>query len=278
MAIEGIDYAWTKPTPSALLSGGKQFVCRYLSYRPNDKNLTKIEADTLQAAGISIVCNWEQASGDARKGYGTGVAHATEARNQAIACGMPNDRPIYFSVDFQPSSADYYLIADYFRGIRSVLGYKGCGVYGGYGTVARAVEEHWCGWYWQTYAWSNGRWHPAAHIQQYHNGVQFAGCDVDLNRAMTDDYGQWKNVLPAPTTTKGYLVDGSFLKEAFFVKGASPTVLIGNGLVCRGIPNQAAWDELKKRVAVAQGTTPDKIGLSVYPDDETAWGVAGSKI
>jgi hypothetical protein len=46
-------------------------------------------------------------------------------------------------------------------------------------------------WFWQTYAWSAGVWAPGNHIEQYQNGVALAGATLDLDRALTADYGQW---------------------------------------------------------------------------------------
>jgi hypothetical protein len=189
---EGVDYAWSKPTPAALKAAGKVFACRYLSNPGNGKNLTAGEARSLTAAGVSIVANWEWSAGDAKLGKAMGAEYARQARTMATACGMPPNRPIFFSVDFDMALTDIPAVRAYFAGIRSVLGAAGAGIYGGYRAVALAVSEGWCDWYWQTYAWSAGRWHSRAHIQQYRNGVTLAGVDLDLDRAMVPDYGQWQ--------------------------------------------------------------------------------------
>jgi hypothetical protein len=73
-----------------------------------------------------------------------------------------------------------------------VLGPGRVGVYGSYATVAHCAAAGTAAWFWQTYAWSGGRWHPAAHLQQYRNNVALAGGTVDLTRAVTTDYGQWE--------------------------------------------------------------------------------------
>src|SRR5206468_7721015 len=54
-------------------------------------------------------------------------------------------------------------------------------------------------WGWQTYAWSGGKWDARAQIQQYSNDHVINGVGCDYNRAMADDYGQWRvGVSPAP--------------------------------------------------------------------------------
>jgi X-X-X-Leu-X-X-Gly heptad repeat protein len=194
VAIEGVDYAWSRPDPHQLYALGKRFACRYLSYNTSGKNLTQAEADRLIAAGVAVVSNWENAVGDATQGYDVGRRYAADASNQARACGAPADRPIYFSVDFDISGASdktIEAIRQYFAGIRSILGRGRTGVYGGYDTIRLAAGEGWAAWLWQTYAWSAGRWHPANNIEQYRNNVIVAGAECDLDRALTADYGQW---------------------------------------------------------------------------------------
>lgn len=190
MAVEGVDYAWSRPDPAGLYAAGKRFASRYLSYDRTGKNLTLAEAEQLAAAGIAVVANWEWQTGDAKGGYDVGRKYAQEAVRQAAACGMPAGRPIYFSVDYDPTGA-YAVVAAYFRGIATVLPVEQIGAYGGYGTIDHLLDLGLIRWAWQTYAWSGGRWHPGAHVQQYHNGVLIAGGDLDLNRAVVADFGQW---------------------------------------------------------------------------------------
>jgi hypothetical protein len=64
-------------------------------------------------------------------------------------------------------------------------------VYGEYDVIAHLAGNGRAAWFWQTYAWSAGRWHTANHIEQYRNGVTLGGGTVDLDRALKTDYGQW---------------------------------------------------------------------------------------
>jgi Domain of unknown function (DUF1906) len=202
--IEGVDYAWSRPDPVGLYAAGKRFASRYVGLGSNPppqwpadpgKHLTPDEARALTAAGLSIVANAEGAADGALGGWNTGVEHARSAHAMAVACGMPPDRPIYFSVDFQPTDAQLKgPVADYLLGAASELGggTSRVGVYGSYKTIAFCAANGLARWLWQTYAWSAGQWHPAAHVQQYRNGVTLAGADsIDLDRAMVADFGQW---------------------------------------------------------------------------------------
>lgn len=203
MTVEGVDYAWARPSPVSLAAAGKRFACRYLSNSWTGKNLSRTEAEALSRAGVAVVSNWEWRAGDGLRGYDAGVTYAREAQRQAVACGMPAGRPIYFSVDWDATDAELQgPVTQYLRGVASVLGADRVGVYGGYRTIAYADSHGLARWLWQTYAWSAGRWHPAAHIRQYRNGVTVAGAsDIDLDRAMVADYGQW-------TTGSGPAVTG----------------------------------------------------------------------
>jgi len=189
--IEGVDYADSHPSIAALVAAGKHFACRYGGPGRPQKQITAGEVAALHGAGIAIVANAEGAVDGLKGGRSAGIAWATSALAYFTALGLPDDRPIYLSVDWQPSSADWPALDAAMDGAASVLGRARVGVYGGYATIAHFAANGKARWLWQTYAWSGGRWHPGAHIQQYRNGVAIGGADCDLNRAMVDDYGQW---------------------------------------------------------------------------------------
>lgn len=204
MPTEGVDYAWSRPDPVALAAAGKRFVSRYVGPGSEGKHLTRAEADALIAAGLAVVSNAEGAADGALGGFNAGVDHARSAHAMAVQCGMPPDRPIYFSVDFQPTDTQLKgPVADYLLGAASVLGAGNArvGVYGSYKTVAFCAANGLAQWLWQTYAWSSWRdpdgvtrvhWHPAAHVQQYFNGWSIGGVgSIDLDRATVADFGQW---------------------------------------------------------------------------------------
>jgi Domain of unknown function (DUF1906) len=193
--IEGVDYSWGRPDLGELARLGKRFAVRYLSFKRTGKNLTRAEADQLIAAGLAVVSNWENDKGDQLGGHNRGVAHATEAARQHLACGGPPDRPIYFSTDFDASTSQLATCHRYLRGCADVIGWDRVGVYGGFRTI-NYMRDRGVRWLWQTYAWSGGQWAAGTHLRQYRNEVRLAGADVDLDRAMKTDYGQWGEDTP----------------------------------------------------------------------------------
>ena len=198
MTVLGIDYAWTRPSPAAIAKAGYAFACRYLSRDPS-KNLTLTEAKALAAAGIWIVANWEYGAQDMLRGYAGGIADAQLALAQAKAAGMPDGRPIYFSADWAVTPAQMPAVLAYLSGAASVLGAADTGEYGGYAAV-KAARDHGTVWTWQTFAWSGGAWDPRDTLRQT-GSATVGGVQVDVNQAMTGDYGQWMpGVLPEGVT------------------------------------------------------------------------------
>jgi hypothetical protein len=184
----GVDYSYSRLNLSGLKAGGVGFVCRYLSNDPT-KNLTLAEAKVLTSGDISIVANWETTSTMAERGFPGGQADARAALTQAVACGMPLGRPIYFSVDEDTTVGPN--ITGYFQGVRSVLPISQIGVYGDFTVVSQCNDLVLASWFWQTYAWSYSRWFTGAHIRQYLNGQKLGGMDVDYDASMFTDFGQW---------------------------------------------------------------------------------------
>lgn len=176
-----------------MTDAGVKFIARYLS-NDTSKDLSRSEATAANAAGIWCVVVWETTAARAKAGRQAGRDDALTALSKARALGMPEDRPIYFAVDFDAGPADYPSIREYFIGAASAeagLGKDRIGMYGGINPIKWAFDNKLITWGWQTYAWSGGLWDSRAHIQQYRNGVNLGGVDVDYDRAMYDDYGQW---------------------------------------------------------------------------------------
>lgn len=90
-----------------------------------------------------------------------------------------------------PRAGQLATIADYYRGVASVIGLARTGAYGGYATIKYLFDAGVIRWGWQTYAWSAGQWDPRAQVRQIHNGVLVGGVDCDLDESMVADFGQW---------------------------------------------------------------------------------------
>jgi len=203
----GLDYV-SGPPIADMHAAGVTFVCRYLS-EVNAQTVLKIltagEAKMLSEAGIAIVSNYEWYATRALEGASAGVADAHIAASQHAACGGEANRPIYFSVDVDVDGAQ---VADYFKGVASVIGLARTGAYGSYRVLKALFDDKLITWGWQTYAWSGGEWEARAHIQQYQNGVVLAGHSVDYDRSTADDFGQWKvgggSMIPQGWTDDGH--------------------------------------------------------------------------
>lgn len=196
MTIAGCDYAWTKPSVAALKAAGISFVSRYLSTDAS-KDLTAAEVSELHAAGFSIVVNWETSGTTFTGGYQAGLTDAHAARAEADALGVPADVPVYYSVDSQ--TTDITTVLDYLHGLADAEGSKAkVGVYGDF-LVCQAAAGAGFTFLWQTYAWSNGEWEPAAVLRQVSNDQSIGGVSVDLDEAMVSAYGQWApSGVPSP--------------------------------------------------------------------------------
>jgi hypothetical protein len=260
----GVDYS-TAPTEAnitALRAAGITFVSRYLSYstNPRGKNLTTTEVGWLRRHGISIVSNWEWYGDwlhDYSGGFGRGQEHAETAAAQHLGLGGPPTRPIYFSTDFDPTAAQMPTVADYYRGVASVIGLARTGAYGGYRTIKYLFDHGVIRWGWQTYAWSGGQWDPRAQVRQTRNSVALAGLDVDLDTAMVDDFGQWDYSASKPVTEVDDMLRIAVVNGKYYV---------GNGVTRRTIID---WPE--HNALVAAGAIEKDYGTDAW----SAWGAIG---
>ncbi|MGH9620837.1 MAG: glycoside hydrolase domain-containing protein [Bryobacteraceae bacterium] len=199
----GVDYSFARPTIAVLREHGVRFVCRYLSTQGNSKNLSQGEAASLNRAGINIVTVFETTASRALDGRNAGRSDASSALTQGAQCGQPSMAPTYYVVDFNPDSAQFAAIAEYFGGLCDKNGVGRIGVYGGYATCEFLIRSHLVSYVWQTYAWSGGQWSRHANIRQTHNGENWPGGQVDYDTAMTADYGQWRHPVSGPPPTTG---------------------------------------------------------------------------
>ena len=193
----GCDFAFQHPDYSQLVPGGYTFSVRYLypsgQTPTRTKNLTKWEADLRWSYGNDTVSNyesWASRAGESPE-YADGVADALAADQQHKDCGGPPDRPIYFSIDFDTVATNDPGIGDYFRGVASVIGLFRTGAYGEYEIIKYLFDNNLIKWGWQTYAWSAGQYDERCQLAQDHNGLNFAGGNIDLDTAHAADFGQW---------------------------------------------------------------------------------------
>jgi LysM repeat protein len=186
---KGLDYSWARPDPAQIKQKGYGFVMRYLATNGAGKEISAGEAANLRAAGLAIGLVWETYVGRPLAGRAAGKADAQAALEQARGVGFPDDKPIYFAVDFDATEAQQGVIDEYLRGAAEVLGANRVGVYGGYYIVKRCAQNGSAAYYWQTLAWSGGQVFDGAHI--YQNGATDFGNGADVDEGRKDNIGVW---------------------------------------------------------------------------------------
>ena len=194
MSEFGIDYAFSHPSISAMNAAGVKFVCRYLSNRDPagsglDKTLSVSEAKALRANGFPIVLVFETTAGRATEGRNAGGADAVTAVNHAKTLGAPSSTVLYFAVDADVSGSS---VDAYFRGANAALPAGRVGAYAGIKPIRYLFDKGLIAFGWQTYAWSGGAWDDRAKLQQYRNGVNLGGADVDYDRRL-GPVGWWSD-------------------------------------------------------------------------------------
>lgn len=181
--VFGIDYSRGRPSYDALVKNGVRFVMRYISHDAS-KDLDHNELAALRQRGIGVGLVFESGGKRALSGFAGGRADALFAYERVKALGMPATTPVYFAVDWDASDHDKPQIGQYLHAAGSVLTPARVGVYGSYYVVRYAEATKACGLFWQTYAWSGGLVHPAAHLYQYSNGHTLAGVSCDFDKQL----------------------------------------------------------------------------------------------
>lgn len=196
--IEGVDYAFSRPSPAGLRDAGKRFAVRYGGPGTADKHLTAAEVRALHGAGLAIVANAEGTARGLAGGARIGAQWADLADAHFRALGLPNNRPIYLSADWDVQPGEWPAVRAALEAAGRLIGAGRVGLYGGRRAIEWGQRDRCAQWFWQTYAWSGTptHWVPGCHLQQYRNGVTVAGGDCDLNRALTVDYGGWTPHMP----------------------------------------------------------------------------------
>ncbi|WP_431956680.1 DUF1906 domain-containing protein [Nocardia lijiangensis] len=198
-----IDYSGGVPSAEAILEAGHVGVIRYVSdRRPGaewmvGKPLLAREVEELSAAGLKIVSCYQFGKGptaDWRGGLEAGKKHAERGLQLHLAAGGPEGRPIYASIDDNPTPVDFAtMIAPYLLGWESVLGKQNVGVYANSPTIELARVAGLGSWYWQhNWGTPKGFVHPAAHLHQFEIDKRAVdGVGVDINDILKPEYGQW---------------------------------------------------------------------------------------
>lgn len=193
------------PDPGEVASAGYVFVSYYLT-GPGSLTSAKVAACT--ASGVAVIANFEQLANPTGRGYAGGRSDAQTALSSANASGIPADRPIYFSLDFDVQPSDYAAADDYLDGIASVLPPSRIGIYSSTWYIDHAAGNGKATWFWQSMSGGfsggqNATLNSHTHIWQ-RGGVTVGGANCDWDYAITTDYGQWGT--RGPYTSSAQLV------------------------------------------------------------------------
>lgn len=198
-----IDYSGGVPSPAAIRAAGHLGAVRYVSdRRPGadwmiGKPMLQDEANALVDAGLEVVSNYQYGKGDTsdwRGGYAAGVRHAERGLELHTAAGGPANRPIYASIDDNPTAVQFAaMIAPYLLGWASVIGAENVGIYANSTTIELASTAGLAQWFWQhNWGTPKGYRHPDAHLHQVRIDKDLVdGVTVDINVIVKADYGQW---------------------------------------------------------------------------------------
>ncbi len=201
--VPGIDYAWTKPSISAVKSAGDVFVAQYASM-DQSKNLTPSRAHDLLSAGISIVLVYEYGAQDMLRGKAGGELDAQNAETLVEACGI-DGIPIYFAADWDAMPSQQGAINSYLDGCAAIIGRGRVGLYGGYWPLSRARDAGKASYYWGTSAWSGTNWATGFTPDIMQGGfVTVGGVQCDLDAGLSNDYGQFPRPSSSETFTWGW--------------------------------------------------------------------------
>jgi len=236
-----IDFAYSRPSPSAIKTAGFAGVIRYLSSDPF-KAISPSEADSYHLAGLTVTLVYEDAANDAEGGAAAGRAKAGIAKPQLRNLGVPIDRPVYFAVDENLAPQKYGDALSCVTSFAAFLG-RPPACYGSRPFLAFA-KENGVSYLYEAGAaqWNTG---PApAHVQLHQEATQAVvdGSTVDVDIASATDYGQWPRPVstprpPPPGGPDVKITDHRFRigqdgRAAFetnvpFLKAFAPTILEG---------------------------------------------------
>ncbi|WP_194815341.1 DUF1906 domain-containing protein [Nocardia sp. XZ_19_385] len=198
-----LDYAGGVPSVDAIMQAGHLGAIRYVSdRRPGaewmlGKPLLAGEAEALRAAGLQVVSCYQFGKGptaDWRGGFEAGQRHAERGLQLHLEAGGPADRPIYTSIDDNPSIEDFdAMVRPYLEGWESVAGHQNTGVYANAPTIDWAIAAGLGSYFWQhNWGTPQGYVHPAAQLHQFEIDKRVVdGIGVDLNHILAESYGQW---------------------------------------------------------------------------------------
>jgi hypothetical protein len=209
-----IDLDWvTIPKLSCLAKAGVESIIKYYARKTKypDKLLTRIEAEAIIAAGMTLGVVYQSAGDSAEAfSYDDGMADGAYARTYAATkIGQPGGSAIYFGVDYDSDEPDLTeRIVPYFRGVRDSFCSTGnlpiyrIGVYGDGVTLQRLLDERLVEFTWisQSVGFPGSRQFKGSNRWTLFQNMPstLCNCDVDideLNPAIMD-FGAFNRLNP----------------------------------------------------------------------------------
>lgn len=190
----GVDYSFSRPSPAALRAAGYTFAVRYLT--GSGKALTTSELDGLHAAGLTVAFISESSGQETLGGAAAGAQAGAVANAAMDALGVPHDRPIYYTVDYDDRGHPgcLPLIASFLEAAQH--GRREARAYGSVRVIDYLRQPGY-----QTAAWSGNAVSAHAAIYQHQFMVNFQGSMVDVNDARVSDFGQYPAPIPEEIVT-----------------------------------------------------------------------------
>ncbi|MFD0824622.1 glycoside hydrolase domain-containing protein [Neobacillus sp. M.A.Huq-85] len=221
MTRNGFDCATKLTAASAktLKDLGFSYVARYLGN--SWKTFDAVEARVIQEAGLKLISIAQKSAN--YPGYHTkaqGMTDAKDAEIYAKLVGQPAGSAIYFVVDFDAQACDMERILDYVDGLKATIKNYKVGLYGSYAVIMEVKDK--VDYYWQTFAWSNGKVADHINMHQYQNDVKAAGIAIDRNEIKKDP-GAWDEALRPKTAAS----KKDEIQEIHIVKAGENLTVIG---------------------------------------------------
>lgn len=190
----GVDFAYGTPgQDGAALAAEGLFVGRYVPYLGDQgKGLRADELADYRAHGVDLFLFFQTTADFMRGGFAHGALHAQWCLAACANLGLDDSGAFYFACDFDIQPAEYSIVADYLRGVASVLPKRRIGFYGHDRICTHIFGLGLAHYFCQCVAWSGGRVFGNRNLYQATPGQPWNGHDACREEAYTDDFGQWR--------------------------------------------------------------------------------------
>lgn len=193
------------PGVAALRAAGMSFAGRYAAW-DHPRGIQAFEVQALEAAGMDILCYYEEQESSILEGRGFGVRAGQTALAVLASVGQHSPVPINIACDTDISPGQIGPIYDALDGLASVIGRENAGIYGGVVPVHLARSNGKATYAVQAGAWRYRAasvgvtdpygWSPYAQVRQDGYGQYLGGMQIDHLTALAGDFGQWRR--PGP--------------------------------------------------------------------------------